>query len=219
MRYKLVLFDMDGTLVDSFNYQKSVFTALFRDVCGEKAPDAGKMIGMSLKEIFCRSEFEMHKQTEYAAKLKNYYFDVFDSFSDELVIQREKIDIISELRASGVKTAIATNTLLPVARKMVSLNGSINAFDALSGAENLLGEFNKHERCLSIMDSFKAGVHDTIYVGDMISDLKVASELGIDCAILLSDISWIFRKNEPVDAIPLPLRYSSFKEIRDLILS
>lgn len=185
MKYRLVLWDFDGTLADtSLDVWGSLAFAAER--CGGRLPaeivrdnsHLGKPIGTLFRFIdpfpgeAMLAEFERlvrvhyRKMNDYAGT--NLYPGV--------------LPLIGELRRSGITNFIVTNKPREALEHILAVKGWARLFDGWITPDETDGqEMTKSEMITSAIGRFKVERRHCVYVGDTWSDVEAARLSGIDC--------------------------------------
>ena len=177
-RYRCILFDMDGTLVDSYEgiFHAYRWTMEQMGRAFEGDPFVRRAIGAPLIWVFenlCGMDFPSAEQA--AAQFRAYYaregkhqVKVYDGMEETLC----------RLKAAGCFLGAATLKQEHFAKEILKEQGLLAYFDAVCGmdAEDRLTKADLIRRC---MQAAKAGKEETILVGDSIFDAAGAAEAGV----------------------------------------
>jgi phosphoglycolate phosphatase len=168
MRYKLAIFDFDGTLADSFPFFVSVFNDLaarhgFRQVA---AHEAEELRGYAPRELMKRLGMPAWKLPIVAA-----------SFT---ALMRENIErirlfggvdaMLRQLAARGVRLAIVSSNAEENVRAVLGADNAALICHFECGASI----FGKRARIRRVLRRTGIPSADTIYVGDQVTDLLAA---------------------------------------------
>ena len=107
-RFKLIVFDWDGTLADSTAIIAEAIQGACRDV-GEPVPDdvaARFVIGLGLAEALrtSRRRFPVHRHSELAARYRHHYL----AREDDIPLFDGAAELLEDLDAGGYMLAVAT---------------------------------------------------------------------------------------------------------------
>lgn len=178
---KNIIFDLDGTLIDSADaIIESFKKAFYYCGCEPKIPYSKSLIGPPLMEILSYLSGATDKTT------LNALADAFKSYYDEYGYSRTKafdqIPIVLEsLHQLGRSLFIATNKRIIPTNKIVDhLNWShyFTAVLALDSYKPMLS--SKAELLNRLTVDYQIQAVDTIYIGDRIEDAEAASVNGLN---------------------------------------
>ncbi len=179
-RYKLVIFDLDGTLLDTVEGSKKAIQYTieqmgFSPLNEEQLKSfTGPPIQESFKRYYDVDQAQIIKMVEI---FRNRYKD-FDLF--KAVPYDNIYDLMSYMVTHDMQVAIATYKRQDYASKLLEYFGFSKYTNAVFGAdvENKLTKVDIIRNCL---DEFKYSIADVIMIGDTYHDAQGAAELGIDC--------------------------------------
>lgn len=193
MKYKLVIFDMDGTvldtlrdLTDSVNYILEKHNMPTHDI--EKIK---YFVGNGIHKLIERAVLP-----DTDSELLEYIYEEFlVYYKEHCHIKTAPYDgipeLIKELRKKGYLTAIATNKSDSALRELLEVYFK-DLFDCAIGVKegvNIKPAKDMVEYILKELNCTKA---EAVYVGDSDVDLLTAANSGIDCIA----VSWGFRGRE-----------------------
>ena len=179
-KYKLLIFDWDGTLVDSIERIATSLQAASRKVCQIKVSNkaARDVIGLGLREAI--EKLHPHLEPEYIVQISDAYKH---HYINDNLISEDPFDgvalLLNELKDRGYYMAVATG------KSRVGFDNSMNkhALNECFHSTQCTGE-NKskpHPEMLhKILDEFNVKTEDAIMIGDSIHDMKMAQNAGMD---------------------------------------
>jgi phosphoglycolate phosphatase len=175
-----VLFDLDGTLVDSSHtIGMSIDFALER-MAVENARDKPieSMIGRPLLDIF-HHEFNMTDDQAYQAI--DIYRDYYDSLNQQGTDVYESIrDVLPALQKAGYRLFVATVKPTPIADKVLKDLDLRSCFDGVSGASMGPKRRDKSSIIAHAVKTFGLDPVQSIMIGDRDQDILGARENGME---------------------------------------
>jgi len=178
-KYKLVIFDLDGTLADTSEGIKEShkFTNIVmgKEILDESVLDniIGGPLSKTYQEKFGYSENDTRKAIRIYRK---YYAEIGYKKSE---LYSGMIDCLSSLRESNYLLAVATLKAENLAKKLLKYLRSDYFFDLIYGMDNYDTRTKKDliEMC---MDKLQIDRENTILIGDSKYDAEGAEQAGID---------------------------------------
>jgi phosphoglycolate phosphatase len=182
--YKLVIFDMDGTTVETIDGIANSGNIIFGSYGYPPLPASfyKQSIGNGAKKLLelVMNEYKMDisKTDEVIAKFMQHYSENWDY---QITLYDGVKKMIATLLENGIICTINTNKPQNIAAKIVDLffkNDEISIF---------IGQQEKYRRKPDpqavdiIIDQFGIDKADTIYVGDGDVDVNTAKNAGIKC--------------------------------------
>jgi phosphoglycolate phosphatase len=181
-KYKLFIFDCDGTLTHSKNLilyavreaARALKVNNFND--DELRERLDKSTGMSLQEIAERlfpgvdyqrfhNEFHHHYSVD---KLSNCFFT-------------GAVETLQQLKARGVMLAMASNIACSKLKALLDAINIANLFDAVRCVDDRYGYRKPQaEMALTILEELAVEPAAAVMVGDSASDMQLARNAGID---------------------------------------
>jgi len=179
---KLLIFDFDGTIVDTKNLY---YSSIHRWLKGEKIVFSEKefveTFGMKLSDIL------------KLMKVKNNIQEIRDGVHNDVFSSVNKIKVSKDARyvpGLKIKKILLSNTISKHI-KMVVKAKKINYFREVYGGDNFP---NKVYFIKKYMKRNKLKKNEVIYIGDMVKDIEVAREAGCIGVSISHEISWNTRK-------------------------
>lgn len=183
MRYRAVLFDLDGTLVDSYAALAEAVNYARRE---HGLPDLGEerirqFVGDGLEKLLQRA-FESDDvpptvQTAFEAR----YDEICCSESRVLSDVEVTLDELSRI---GVAMAVCTNKPTNFSVKILEGLGLAKHFRAIVGPDLAGARKPEAQHLLKTLEATECGPRDALFVGDMPIDVQAARNSGIDVAVV-----------------------------------
>lgn len=179
-RYRVILFDLDGTLLDS---AEGILDATRYTLAhyGHEIPEEGTLLRFIGPPV--QQGFEKHLSLDASAAAR--YAETFRAYYREhaLFLARPFQGVcrmLDTLRADGVHLAVATYKREDHARALLTHFDLARRFDVIRGAD-AAGRLDKTEIMRRALDELDvAATQDALMVGDSVHDARGASELGVD---------------------------------------
>lgn len=216
MHYKAVIFDMDGTILDTANdltasvnyamnvcghrhdyvradgmrmFGSGVHTALQRALAmeaGETDPVQLRRIGTA--DMLTVPGIDEAEVTRIETVLRPYYLE---HSMDETGPYEGIMDLLYTLRKRGIRTAVVSNKPDPAVRKLAE-DCFENMFDAAVGEQPGIRRKPAPDMVNAVLKDFGIAPEEALYLGDTEIDVETADNTGMPCVC----VSWGFR---PVD--------------------
>lgn len=207
MKKKLVLFDLDGTLLpmDQDEYTKAYFMVLLKKLAGfglpAQTPEEQKALGKAVwsgtyamlqNDGTCTNEERFfsvfnaltgvdlsHKKAELEVFYQNEFNQVSVVSSKNPLIPQ----VLERLKANGYRVAIATNPLFPLAAngsRLAWAGLSLEDFEYCTCYENSRYCKPNLDYYRDILNHLGVSAEECIMVGNDVNDDMVVRELGMD---------------------------------------
>ena len=188
LRYRAVLFDLDGTLVDSYAALAEAVNFARRehglsDLGGDRIKE---FVGDGLERLLQRA-FEPNAVPNSAQA-------AFEHRYDEICCEQSRVldDVAStlgELETLGVAMGVCTNKPTAFSRKILEFLALAHYFRAIVGPDVAGARKPDGEHVLKTLDAMRCGQCEALFVGDMPIDVQAARNSGIDVAVIPSGSS------------------------------
>jgi pyrophosphatase PpaX len=171
VRYPTVLFDLDGTLIDSAAIILASMRHATRTVLGREIPDEQLLAGVGSGLRYELAVFDPERVEE----LVEAYREHNEPLHSELQPCAGILDVLPALRAKGRRLGIVTaKRRLTVQLAFDTLPGLEQYFDVVIGAEDTERHKPHPEPILTALDRLEAAAAETAYVGDSPFDIQAA---------------------------------------------
>ncbi|SFV64889.1 Predicted phosphatase [hydrothermal vent metagenome] len=206
MRKRVIIFDMDGTLVNSsltianaINYVRGKINLppMDRDLIAKKVNDHTLNSAMYFYEV---NKFEKKHELWFS----QYYTE---NHKKELVLYDGILELLKELKENGFKLAVATNAYKKSTIESLNYLNILNIFDAIACHDEVKQGKPYPDMLYKVLDDLNLEAKDAIFIGDGSRD-KIASErANIDYIM----INWGFSQYD--DAI------KSIEKLRTMLIN
>lgn len=179
MEKKLVIFDLDGVLVDACDWHRDAFLAAlykhtnrvvtndFHKEFLNGSPTKTKLDFLKIEDKELRAAIEKDKQ-ELTAKY----------ILEKCTYNAEVASLLRHLSQAGYILGCYTNSIRKSARDMTRLCGASSYLDVLLTNEDVLEPKPSPEGYLNIMNLFKCSGHNTTIIEDSHKGLEAALRTG-----------------------------------------
>lgn len=184
---KCVLFDLDGTLIQTTKIIIETFKVTFQKYFPHiqlSDDDYTNMLGQTLFTTF---GYYTSNQDEI-----NEVVQFYRTYSDDIIEQGLKsypgaVEIMTFLKKKNVKIGVVTSKMRHVATHHLKLTGLVDFIDGLVGYEDVTEHKPSPEPILKALQLFGTKPQSTIYIGDHENDIISAKKAGIlTCAVTYS---------------------------------
>lgn len=180
-RYSAVLFDLDGTLVDSFEALTTAVNTVRRAAhkpAIEMAIVRG-YVGEGVDKLLERV-LESEKADD---SLRRVFEESYNEICcQQSVVLTDVMETLGRLSISGIRMAVCTNKPTGFSRKILEHFGMASHFDAIVGPDLALARKPDKRHLLHTLAFTGREVSDALFVGDMPIDVVTARNSGVDVA-------------------------------------
>jgi phosphoglycolate phosphatase len=190
---ELVIFDLDGTLTDSAEGIVASFLHALTHI-GAAVPEgdlAAQIVGPPMDDTF-RAMFGDAAEDGIAAFRAEYgargwaMNTLFDGIEP----------LLADLRAAGVRLAVATSKLEPTARRILAHFGLDGYFEVIAGAAPDGSRKSKEEVLAHALEQLQPLPERVLMVGDRSHDVHGAAAHGIDTVV----VGWGYGRDDFADS-------------------
>ncbi len=180
-KYKIAIFDMDGTVIDSspgvtasLTYALSKFGIEIKDKT-ELYKCIGPTLQYSFKNFFGLNETEIEEAI-------GYYDEYYEKQGvHDLFVYDGIPELIKNLKNAGLKIMLATSKQEHYARDILIEQGIYSLFDVIAGADKSVGRDEKTDIIIYALNSLNASAAESVMIGDRKYDVIGAKDVGCDC--------------------------------------
>lgn len=193
MHYKTVIFDLDGTLLNTLDDLAAATNyALAQHQLPQRTTEEVRwFVGNGIRKLIERAvpaHTPANLQKEAYATFNAYY----KAHCNDATKAYDGVpELLAELRHKGCQTAIVSNKADYGVQELARLYFA-NALDAACGERAGIAKKPAPDMLLAVMQQLGADKKTTIYVGDSDTDLDTARNAGIPCI----GACWGFRGRE-----------------------
>jgi HAD superfamily hydrolase (TIGR01549 family) len=178
---RAVLFDVDGTLVDSTYFHVVAFWQAFREAGFEvPARDIHRRIGMGADRLVRETLGEDDE------RVVEGHTERFEPFLEQVAAIPGAVDLVRHCAARGLTVVLATSaSAKEVEAQKRALEGALGSVEAITSSEDAEESKPDPDILKAALDRGGLQASDCVFVGDAEWDIRAAAELGIPCVGLL----------------------------------
>ncbi len=188
LRYRAVLFDLDGTLVDSYGALADAVNYARRQHALDELSEATirEFVGEGIEKLLQRA-FD-------SGEVPRSVYDAFERRYDEICCGQSRVldDVHTTLQAldkSGVAMAVCTNKPSTFSRKILDFLELSPFFHAIVGPDLTGSRKPEARHVLQTLLATRCQPHESLFVGDMPIDVRAARNSGLQVAVVATGSS------------------------------
>lgn len=183
-----ILFDLDGTLIDSTDAILESFGFAFQSF-GKSVPDdelIKSQIGYTLEDIFTSLGVDDDRVANFVAAYKSKYREISSEKTYLIENAKEAIELASKFAALGIVTTKTSR----YSKELLEHLGVMHYFETLIGREDVENVKPHPEPIFKALD--KMGRNDAFFkqnswmIGDTLLDVNAAKNAGINYVSLMT---------------------------------
>lgn len=178
MNFKVILFDLDGTLVDSMPLIKKSYYSVFSEL--DIPWDETYMINLStlpLKES--AKIYAGPKQDEFLTSFRKFYLSEHDKLMKMFPGTREMLQL---LKSQDYRLGIVTSKTRAGTTACLDFLEITNLMDVIITTDDATNHKPHPEPLIKAMELLSVSADDTLFIGDSSLDLIAAKSAGIQVA-------------------------------------
>ncbi len=215
MRYDLVIFDLDGTVLNTLDDLADACNQTMRQFAyPEHTVDAvRRMVGGGVGKLIRRAIPKEASQADYECALK-WFREYYAAHAQIKTAPYPEIcAMLTQLRAAGVHVACNSNKFDSAVNDLCEKYLAPNIEMAL-GERPGIPRKPAPDAVYAILEHFAIPKNRALYVGDSDVDIQTAKNAGIDCAW----VSWGFRRKEELNGWETPYAFDAVNALKNFIL-
>ena len=193
MKYRLVIFDMDGTVLDTLEDIAACLNYALGE-CGfppRSISEVRGFVGNGIRMLIERGASPYATQSNID-RLYELFKERYATHSCDKTKPYDGIaEVITQLRASGCMTAIVSNKADFAVQKLCKRYFD-GLFDIAVGEREGISRKPEPDSVNMVMAELSVSAADCVYIGDSDVDIETAKNAGIDCV----SVTWGFRERD-----------------------
>ncbi len=207
-----ILFDLDGTVIDSVRLIRESHRHAVRTVLGHEIPDAALLANVGRPLVDQMHAFSPDDVDDLVREFREWNLRMHD----ELLTPYEGMDdLLADLRAVGRRLGIVTSKNRPTVRRSFEVVPVRDRFEVVVDAED--SDVHKPDPAplLVAIERFGGGTPAShCYVGDAPFDIRAARAAGITAI----GVTWGFFPRDALEAEGADVVVDTIPQLRDVLL-
>jgi len=207
MKYKLIIFDFDGTLADTLPWFLNTL-----DHVAEKfnLPLIDKNRKEELRKLDARSFIQHLKIPLYRLpQIAKYMRNLMTKQIEQIKLFPGSEKLLRNLKAQGYKIAIvSTNSQVNIRKVMGEELIELN--DHFAGGVSMFGKETKLKKVLKLSGVAK---EEAIYIGDEIRDVQASQKIGLP----VGAVAWGYNAADALAALTPTMMFNNLEEILEKV--
>ena len=215
-RTKLIIFDLDGTLLDTLSdLANSVNYGLAQSSFPVHPVESYKQfIGNGINKLLERVLPENQKTEQHIDRLKEYCLPYYDEHNTDYTKPYNGIlELLEKLLSEGMMLAVASNKYQKATEKLIRQLFPDFPFAAVLGQREGIPVKPDPAIVYDILKITGQSAQETIYIGDSGVDMQTAS----NCGIVSIGVTWGFRPREELESAGAHFIVDTANEIFEII--
>lgn len=214
MKYKLVIFDLDGTILNTLEdlYISVNFALLKNNLPQRSKEEVRRFVGNGIRLLIERAVPEK-TESELTEKV---FFDFKEHYAVHSMDNTKPYegikDLLTDLKSQGVKTAVVSNKADFAVQKLVSLYFD-GMFDFVLGEMEGTNKKPAPDMVYKAIEAVDVSAEYVVYIGDSEVDIETADNSSVDCII----VDWGFREREYLLSCGAKVLASCVSELSELL--
>lgn len=185
---KLVIFDLDGVLVDACDWHRDALNEALLEVSNtsiEEKEHVSTFNGIPTRK---KLEILIDQKRVKESELERIY-DLKQEKTIQIIQQKaqkrkEKIELITELKRRGFVVACFTNSIRETANLMLSKTGVLDLFELVVTNQDVSNPKPDPEGYVKVMKHFRASKEETCIIEDSPKGIEAAEQSGAQVIVV-----------------------------------
>ena len=193
MNYKLVIFDMDGTILDTLEdlARSTNYALVYNDLPRRKVLEVKNFVGNGMEKLIQRAVPAGTDEKLIQKVLEDFKAHYKEHCKDNTGPYFGINELLWNLKNVGIKTAVVSNKG-DFAVQELCKQFFTGLFDFAVGEKQNVRRKPYPDSVNEVLSKLKVEKKDAVYIGDSEVDIETAKNAGVDCI----SVSWGFREKE-----------------------
>ena len=217
MKYKAILFDMDGTVLDTLRDLNAAVNRALAEFGfpPQSLDETRRKVGNGSRRLL-ECSVPQGTENETVERLLAWYLPYYNAHANDTTAPYAGVpELLGELRAAGCGLAVVSNKPDRTVKELAAIHFP----DLLAAAigENEAGGVRRKpwpDTLLAAADVLGVKPEECLYVGDSEVDVLTAARAGMDCASVL----WGFRSREELEAAGAKRLFETPEDLKEYLL-
>jgi HAD superfamily hydrolase (TIGR01549 family) len=178
--YKLIIFDIDGTLIDTTGVVKETYQYAISEGLGRNLTDEELEGLIGVPTVKAIKKFNVR---DYKATCDRYFNKLFEAFSKDVKPFDGIVELLEELVKRKIQCAIVTSRNRSEIGNDAALSSILKYFATVVSFEDTQRHKPDPEPIIKLLEITGHDVSDVIYIGDTYSDYRCALDAGVKFAL------------------------------------
>ncbi|MBM7573541.1 pyrophosphatase PpaX [Aquibacillus albus] len=210
MTIRTILFDLDGTLIDTNELIIASFTHTLKQHTGKDydRTEIFDFIGPPL-----RDSFEQVDATQVEEMVNTYREHNLANHDSYVTAYPTVIDTIQQLKREGYQLGIVTTKMKDTAIKGLKLTGMDDFFEVIIGLEDVNHAKPHPEPVIKALTKLDASPSSTLMIGDNYHDI----ESGKNAGTLTAGVAWSLKGREALESYQPDYMLDQMSDLLDIL--
>lgn len=215
MNYKLAIFDLDGTLLDTLeDLEQSLNAALLQNALPPRTlEEVRRFVGNGIRKLVERGVPSGTDKTVTDKVYNDFCIYYAKHNADYTYIYRGIPELLDELKKNGCRLAVVSNKADNAVQALCNRFFK-GIFDMVIGAKDGIPKKPAPDSVLEILKALRVQKEEAVYIGDSEVDIETAENAGLRSVI----VDWGFRDRAVLVARGADRLVSSCTELKAEIL-
>ena len=212
--YKATIFDFDGTLANDLSFFIKAYDFALSKFGIHLAADEISKACFHKSEEQIAAKFGLPSSEEF----RKYYFQGADERINNVPLFPGVVELLEDLKNNKVKLGVVTLAFRWYISKMLAQTGLSKYFQSVVSCDDVTHPKPDPESILVCCKDLEVSQEETLMVGDARGDIIMGKEGKCKTALFLPDANKSFYDFEQLRATNPDYVFSTFSELRDIIL-